>query len=188
MLRYILFGLPLLFAVPDLKVRWEDVKQQAIHIEVSGQNEILEDCLKGGLEVRYRYELQLCRRRTGWFHACKERKVIMQSMQLDPIAQTYSVVKDRLGDDQPQENQTVDTRAEAVGAVSMVDRISLDFLSQHQPDFATKGDTYVGVRAFGECRGEYSELMSKIGYFITFGMVKVSAFNTGWIDFNLTKE
>ena len=184
----ILAALPLLFALPEFRINWKDSRHDALNVSISGYNETVERCIESGLEVRYRYELQLCRRRTLWFHACKERNVVLQSLQFDPISEMYKVTRDRLGDDRGAVRTSAGTFEEGLAAASNVSDLPLGFLSGGDQAFVSDPRLYVSARVLATCRGEYNETLARIGYFLTLGLVKVSAFNTGRIDFNLDGE
>ncbi len=182
--------IPVLFVVPplvDLSVRWTDDKREALEIKITAQNEVLDRCLSSGLEVRYRYELSFCSRRSIWFNACKDRRLIFQSIQYDAVSQTYNVMTDRHGDEEDEISESFDSKERAIDQVSHIPALPLSYLSQSDIKFMDRSGRYVSLRVLGECRGEYSEALAKIGYFLTLGMVKVSGFNSGWLDFELDK-
>jgi len=188
MLLKLMLTLPLLFGLPDFSINWTDRKFDSLTLQVRGYNEVQERCLKNGLEVRYRYELQLCRRRTGWFHACKEQRLIMHSLQFDPISQTYKVTRDRLGDDRPSQKNDVAAFEEALLLTSRVENLPLSFLAQDDTAFADRKRLYVSSRVMADCHGQYNATLARVGYFLTLGLIKVSAFSSGWIDFDLEKS
>ena len=184
----ILAVLPFFLAPPEFRINWKDGAHEAINISIVGYNETIERCIESGLEVRYRYELQLCRRRTMWFHACKEKNVVLQSLEFDPITEAYRVLRDRLWDDRGAIKTSVSSLEEGLSAVSNVNDLPLEFLSGGDADFVSQQRLFVSARLLATCRGEYNETLARIGYFLTLGLVKISALNTGWIDFNLDRE
>lgn len=38
-------------------------------------------------------------------------------------------------------------------------------------------------RVYAECRGEYSESMKKLSYVLSFGLVRSSGYDSGWVEF-----
>ena len=188
MILEVLAALPLLFGLPEFRVSWSDQSQQALNIFLGGYNETVERCIESGLEVRYRYEMQLCRRRTGWFHACGERQVVIQSREYDAISQSYRILRDRLGDERAGLRSSAASLSEGLAAVSNVTALPLDFLSAGDESLRSGQSLYVSARVLATCRGQYNETLARIGYLLTLGMVRVSAINTGWIDFNLEPQ
>jgi len=191
MLFRLLFFFSFLFVIPpepEVQVKWLKPDSHNLQISVSAQSEVLEHCLSSGLEVRYRYELQFCRHREGWFNACKDVRKVIQSVQFDPIAQTYTVYRDRHGDDLPREELSPGTKEEALDLVTSIKDMPLEYLSRGDTNYENSPKAYLGVKVAADCRGEYSETLARIGYFLTLGLVNVSAFNTGWSYFDIASR
>ena len=180
--------LPFFFAPPDFRINWQDEFHKTVNVSLSGYNETVLRCIESGLEVRYRFEFELCQRRTLWFHSCKEKKAVLQSLELDPISQSYEIMRDRLGDKRSGTKSSVSSRDEGLAAVSNVSELPLEFLSEGDDEFEAETKLYVSARVLATCRGQYNETLARIGYFLTLGLVRISALNTGWIDFNLDKN
>lgn len=179
--------LPLLLVPLDFRIDWSDSSYQAINVLLSGYNETVERCIQSGLEVRYRYELQLCRRRTMWFHSCKDKTVVLRTLEFDPITQHYKVLRDTLGDGRSGLSSRAASLEEGLSALSSVSGFPLDVLTDGDDSFMEASKLYVSARVVATCRGQYNETLARIGYLLTLGLVKISALNTGWIDFNLDR-
>jgi hypothetical protein len=97
---------PLMFAFPDLRVNWSGGQLNAVRVVAEGKDEVMEQCVKSGLEVRYRYELRICKRRFLWADSCNDPKVEVHSLQYDPISESYRVMVDKIGDNEAAKTTT----------------------------------------------------------------------------------
>ena len=187
----VLFLIPLVFVVPpvpDLAVRWDGPEHRTLSVAVDTHSDTLAKCLDSGIEVQYRFELQACRQREGWFNYCRDKRTVIQSVQYDPITTSYKVNRDRLGDEVPESEDNLEDRAEALSAVSKLSELPVEYLTLGDLDLAQSDKAYLSVRVLADCRSEYSDTLMHLGYFITLGLVRVAAYNSGWIDFTLANK
>lgn len=176
--------LPLLFANPDMLVDWEGSSSDMVNVSLRPGGEVLETCLQAGMEVRFRFETQLCRRRSMWFADCGERTQVIHGIQYDPISQTYQVRMDRIGDRKPEESVTLESRDEGLQLAAHLQHVSLKDLGLGT-EVSAADRVFLSLKATSDCRGEYSEILSRIGYYLSLGLVKIDAFNTGWVAYEL---
>lgn len=179
----------LFFTAPEPKVQWTGgPESHAVRIRVEGYDQsMLKECLKGGLEVRNRYEIRLCRKRSYWFNSCGPEQREVRAVQYDAISETYRLTADRLGDGIPPKVSSAATLSEALASIFQVAEVPLDFLEPQlsaQTDLAGK---YMALRVISECKGRYSETMQRISYFVSLGLVRTSGFDSGWISFDLDR-
>jgi len=184
MLKLVAF-IPLIFALPSIAVNWSDSRSQAFNIVVSGREEILEQCARSGIEVRYRYQIHACKRRSWWFDRCRDDLELVRSLQYDPISENIRVMSDQMGDSIAPKTTYVATIDEAFDSIGFIPGISLDKLNS---GVVSGGDrTYVSVRVLSDCKGEYSQIGMRISTILTLGLIKVGSFDSGWVDFELQK-
>ena len=73
-----------------------------------------------------------------------------------------------------------DTREKANNAMRKISK--LDILKLFNKSKIEKNN-YLHARVFSECRGEYNKTLVELSYYLTFGLVRLSGFNTGWYDY-----
>jgi len=184
MFKFLLM-LPLVFAAPQGRVSWSDASRKELRIRVEGKDELLGKCLKGGLEMEYEFEVQLCRRRAAWFDACAERLRDRHRLSLEPISGSYHFVSDRFGDEIGPQTHIISAQEEAVMALSEMNPVTLEYLAQADPKLMYSQNSYLRVRVQSHCRGDYNRTWARISSFLTLGLVRISGFDTGWMDFKL---
>lgn len=184
---HVLAFIPLLFGFPDLTVNWSGGELSAVRIVADGKEEVISQCIQSGLEVRYRYELRLCKRRLLWADFCTDESVQTRTMQFDPISESYRVVVDKIGDREPAKITTFPTLDGALRAVNSLTSPSLDQLGFNEKDFPSSRLPYLGVRVVTDCKGDYNETIARISSFITLGLIDIGTFDSGWVDFALSK-
>ena len=173
---------------PQLAVRWSGGSYQGIKAVMDGYDPALEQCARSGLEVHYRYELKLCRRRSMWLDACAVPRVEQRSVQYDPISESYTVNSDRLDDEEPPRAVKTASFAEAMQQVVLVPYMSLAFLDRDRIGVERYPDSYVSARVVSECRGSYTQALSRLSYFLSLGLLRTSGSDTGWVDFQLSRD
>lgn len=177
---------PLILINGIINLNWNSAQNtEAVNVKVNSHDEILERCAQSGIEVRYRYLVKICKRRNWWFDQCSEEKQYLQSLQFDPISESYKITTDRIGDPAPPEVSVVTRRSEAFEAISSVNDVSLDSIATVQ-EFPRDQKTYVSVRLLSECKGEYSQIATGLTTIATLGLIKVGWIDSGWIDFWIT--
>ena len=177
------FPRPLAF--PDPKVNWAE-QDKSVNVEVAGREELLNRCIESGLEVRYRFDLKFCRRRSIWFDKCKSTITEIHSMQFDPISESYKVATDRHGDNDAPISFSVSSAAEALTDASSLQKFPVAVLLKGR-ELPDNGDNYIGVRVVADCKGGLDSSLLDLSYFLTLGLVKVDRFDSGWIAFRLSK-
>ena len=185
-MNFILFLLPLVFAFPSLELSFEDESQGLLAVQVVGrQQEFLEQCVSNGLEVRYRYHFELCKRRGYWFDGCLKGRREIHRLNFDPISETYKITVDRHRDGADPSSQVFDSLDAAVSEMSRVKSLPVDFLSHGDVGYLTGKNAYLSVRVESRCRGDYNKTLARISYFLSLGLVEIPGFDSGWVDFTL---
>ncbi|MBN8550607.1 MAG: hypothetical protein J0M12_14925 [Deltaproteobacteria bacterium] len=181
----ILAFVPLFFAFPNPNVNWSGGEHNAVRISADGRDEIINQCIRSGLEVRYRYEMRICRHRILWADYCGDERVVIRSLNFDPISESYRVVIDRLGDKEPAKVTTATSLEKALGTVTTLTSPPLSSLGFNSSDFPQNRSPFLGVRVIADCKGDYNETIAKISNFLTLGLVDVGSFDSGWVAFSL---
>lgn len=173
---------------PDVVLRWATQKLPVVDVEVRGEDPGREPCLSGGLELRYRFEVRLCSRRRGWFDNCGSARIFTRSLSFDPVKESYRLETDAWSDDRAPVITNVSTLTDAVKAIAVVPDVSLDGISGEGHDVKDVEGEYLDIRVVSECKGEYSQTLSRISSFLTLGLLQVSGFDTGWNEFSLIRS
>lgn len=162
-------------------VRWASEARTAVTIAVDGRDDFVAQCTRSGFEVRVRYELTVCRRREAWFDRCGDTITEVHALSYDAVADNFTSTSDQWGDSAQPERRTIGDSSEAVRAVTTLPRRDLAALG-----WAQDGRRYyLRVRADWECKGEYDEVLARIPYLLTFGLVRIGGVDLGSFDFNL---
>jgi len=186
--KFLLALLLLVFAPPQIQVNWvEQTGRRSIAVAVQGLDEMTARCKRSGLEVRYRFEVRYCEEARFWADSCEDSRLILHSMQYDPISQTFRVAEDRLGDDVPPAVETVEEESQALRKLATIPKLELSFLFPEIEKSAPSPRGYVGVRLLTQCKGVNNETLERISYFLSLGMVRTSGFDSGWVSFKLNQ-
>jgi Domain of unknown function (DUF4390) len=174
-----------IFAAPQPVVNW--AVGDTLKVMVEGREELLNRCLSGGIEVRYQFNLRLCRKRSAWFDDCEDIKKEIHGLQYDPVSDNYRVTIDRLGDQADPELYTYPTLEDGLARATRIDAFPLNILSEALPPLP-RTNYYVGIRILSDCANSFGSSLLDISYVLTFGLVKVNRFDSGWIAFNLSPQ
>lgn len=174
-----------IFAFPDPKVNWLNQQHDSVKIEVAGNDEFINQCLSSGLELRYRYEARLCKRRLLWADACNQEKIEIRTLQFDHISEGYRLSIDWLGDKIPAKVVHIAIQQEALIAIANIAAINFVDLGFNQADFPETSSPYMGIRVIADCKGDYNETIAKISSWLTLGLLDLATYDSGWVDFRL---
>ena len=177
--------LPFLLAVPDLRVDFSDPKLEDINVRVVGKDELLDKCLKSGYMLQYDFEVRLCRRRPLWLDSCPKQRLEKHKLSFDPISGIFTLDIDRFGDSRDPGSLSFASIKDAYEGLSEVKNLSLQFLARDRFPYLEEPERYISIRVTSECRGDFNKTLARISSFLTLGLVRVSGFDTGWLDFNL---
>ena len=169
-------------AFPNLTVNWVD--NTGVHISADGREELLDRCIESGIEVRYRFLMRYCRKRVGWFDACDDERMEIHSLTRDPVSENYVVIVDRFSDDKRPEKSTFNELADARIAVSSIERMPLDFISENASELVQPG-RYLGVKVIADCKRDFSDVVLDLPYLLTFGLMKTNRYDSGWIAYEM---
>jgi len=164
-----------------IDVRWSDERRAAVQVTVTGRDEFVTQCTRSGFEARVRYETTVCRRRQAWFDRCGDTSIEAGGLRYDAVTDRFTLTSDRWGDAALPEQREITDAAEAVSALTALAARDLSELGW----VADGRRYYLRVRAVWECKGEYNELLARIPYVLTFGLVRVSGIDSGSFDLNL---
>lgn len=175
-----------LSAPPEIRVNWvQNGARDSLRIAVTGRDDLSAQCMRSGLELRYRYEVKFCRSRSYWLDGCDQVRRLIRTVQFNPVVEHFSLGSDSLDD---KEDPTMDhTRSEEAAwkHLSQVNSFSVQNLTAEPPSPEHLKNAYVSLRLFTQCKGVYNETFERISYFISLGLVKTNGFDSGWISFKL---
>jgi len=162
-------------------VRWSSGNLDAIDVAVEGQGEYLNQCVRSGFEGRVRFEVALCRRRQMWFDRCSDTVTEVHGLRYDAVTNGYSLTSDTWGDLEPPRTESNVEEDDALLRVASIGGRLLSTLGWE----SGRGRYDIRLRVVADCKGEYNELLARIPYFLTFGLVRVNGFDSGTVTFSL---
>lgn len=189
MFHYLFIVLPLVFAPPEAFVRWASRSNYTVTISSASYDKVMEQCLMSGLELRYTFQFQICRKRSLWFDSCEKEARRIHLLKYDPISESYRVSLDTWKDSELPSVTTYSNLQDAVDPFISVKDIPLQSLTSSAIDGLTakKKRAYLGVRVVSDCKGEYSKTIAQISSVLSLGLVSLEHFDTGWMDFSLAE-
>lgn len=188
LLRLILL-FPLFLLTSDFQINWLSGQRDTVRVQYKGdRTDFIRGCVRNELKVRYRYDIQLCKRRSWWLNSCQEARRYVSTMEYDPITESYAVSQDALFDDLDGGVRRFNSFDEAIAALSRISEVKLADLSATDPVFLQSSRLVIAVRVVADCRGDYNRLFADISSFVTFGFVRVSGFDTGKVGFDLETQ
>jgi hypothetical protein len=180
MFAQLFFPIIVLFASPELTVERPNPNKPTVSLEVTGKDAIVNDCLDNGQEIRYRFEMKVCDSDSFW-SSCSDKIVETHFLSWNPISNSYQMINDLHRDHKLPEGLTFDQREEALIALRTIKDLDLGKFSKAK----LNSRSYLQARAFSECRGEYSKTLEELSYYLSFGLLRLSGFSTGWKNFHL---
>jgi hypothetical protein len=188
MLLKLMIVAPLLLAVPEVVVKWSSPRFEALRVQVRAADGLLDKCVKGGLAMEYRYEVRLCRRLPVWFDACAKSWRERRQLSYDAISSSYHVESDRYGDEESPEVRYFSSFDEARKALAAVEQVPVSVLAGGRDEYLSETRSYVGVRVYSECKGDTNRTVARISSILTLGLLRLSGFDTGWVDFKMERS
>jgi hypothetical protein len=175
------FLLPIFLLAPTTTVIWRaDGQGLKVMLELSDAH--IQECLNGGLEVRHRLELRLCRRRASWWDDCEDAQSIIRSVTYNPISESYNITSDQMNDEVAP---VTSIATDADQATKLTQEFSFNtpkgFVRDRQESH------YVSVRARAVCQQDAKSLVAQIPYYLTFGIFRFAGVDSGWIDYDLSE-
>jgi hypothetical protein len=178
--------LPLFWLILSIvDVQWTTPSQDALNISALGRAPEILECLEESRKAKLRFEVRLCRRRSGWIDFCEEPRNELHTVTYDEVTESYRVVSDRLNDEQEPIAIEVPSRSEAVRLVVSLERLPLKFLMREELDIVQHSKAYVQVRTAFTCRGNSSRPFAHISRILTFGILNSVEDQSEWDDFPL---
>lgn len=188
MLINLLLVVPLFLGHHLIGLNWSEKDSRTeVDITVLSRDQILDNCAQSGIEVHYRFQVKLCRRRSWWTDSCSDMQQFVRTMQFDPISENFRMLTDKMGDDLDPEVFYVDSLATAFETLSTLKRVSLPEITE-QSSYKPGPRDYLSVKLLSECKGEYSRIATRISTVITLGLINVGRFDSGWIDFAMQED
>lgn len=171
--------------MPDLSLQWLNETKDTLAIRVEGEDSRWEECVKNGLQARYRLEVKVCKKLSVWFDNCGDRLVETRSMEKDPISDMVRVGSDRMSDVREPESSSAESYAEALALMHEPHEILLSDIPGAGADLVGKKGVYLQVHVITACRGEVSPMLRRVSQFLSFGLLDLQDRSGMSIDFPL---
>jgi hypothetical protein len=171
--------------IPLVDVQWTTPAQQAVNIIAQHRGPEILECLEGALKAKLRFEVRVCRRRSGWIDFCEEPRSELHTVTYEEVTESYRVVSDRLNDEQEPIALEISSRSEAVRLATTLENLPLSFLTREEPEMLSHARAYLQVRTVFTCRGNSSRPFTHISRIVTFGLLNNVEDRSDWYDFAL---
>ncbi len=168
-----------------VQVFWTGAERQSLRITLNDTSSELRSCAPSGLNIRYKYNIKLCKRVRGWLDTCESERVITSSFQYNPISNMYSIASDFLGDEHPPRTDIAKSLNEAFAIVGNVSNIDPLFISKKLTASLDLKKYYLSLRVIGECKGEISTTVARISSVLSLGFFQPVRYDSGTLDFDL---
>ncbi len=169
----------------SLRINLLATDNEKIRLLLASEERVINTCLSSGLELQFKYEVRACKRRYTWFDKCGSSSVINKVLLFNPINETYRLVSDSDG---VVSTQTFSNRKEALSDALQVEDLALLQIAGGRKDLINSRRSYLSARVECTCKGRYSKTLSELSYYLTLGLVSLGGFETGWINFALTRS
>jgi hypothetical protein len=173
------------FILALLQVRWSTPSEQGLRIEALDREQDIIECLESSHQARLRFEMRLCRRRSGWLDYCEEARSELHTAQFDEVTESYRVVSDRFGDESESTAVEVPARQEAVKVTRTLPNMPLSFMLRDEPSILDNPNAYLQIRTIFICRGGISRTIAHLSRVLTLGLVNNVEDRSDWEDFPL---
>lgn len=185
-----IFSLVLLLGLvfPSLDVRWTSSLEDAVAIVAEDRVGVVQECLNESHQARVRFELQLCRRRSGWFDYCEAPRAELHTAMFDPVTESYRVVSDRLGDELEPTAIGIPIRSESIRALVSIRKFPISFLLREEFDLPEHPGAYLRVRTVFKCREGGVRAFAHLSRFLTLGIINTVEDFSSWKEFSLVPK
>ena len=180
------FLMPLLLGIFNVQVHWAAPNRDKITIVAGRQDGFITQCIQSGLQVRYNFQIELCRRRSLWLPYCAPEHIETRAVQYDPISQQYNVVLDTYHDKQAPHTIVVETAHAALLMADVVKDLSLAQLMANGAERLDLQRSYVSVRVTSKCKGRRRGILARIPTIMSLGLINSSVSDSGWVSFDLS--
>jgi len=188
MLLKLFLALPIIFSTPELTVNWLTSNQRSVALVLQGEDPIIGKCLQSSLTLRYKYQLQICKRRPLWFDVCKDELELRRSVTFDPISRTYDLNSKWAYKAEEEIVQHFSSRMELLKSLQTIKAVDLNVLAENSLSFIQSQRSYISARVSSDCKGDYNETLAELSHFLSFGLIRISGFDTGWLDFRMRER
>ena len=166
----------------------ESRSNASVTIAITGSDDVMNKCARGGLELRYQFQIEMCHERSLWFDSCKRTWSEKNSIQYDSVSQSFRINRDRLGDGKSPLVLYADTMGNAMKIASQSDPFDLLSLANMNQAYLDDSRTYVQLRAITYCREDDNRTFERIAGFVTTGVTGLVQFDSKWQPFSILRN
>ena len=168
-----------------MAINWNSLASDQFEFLVQGNDSDSDKCLANGLEAQYRFEAKVCIKSDSWFENCSDELIETRFLSQDLITKDYKLVSDRHRDGSEPIVENFIKLSDAKKSLRTVELVRLStFLSSlskgYDPD-----RLYLRARLLSKCQGELSETWTRLSYYLSFGLIRIEGFDSGWQTYKL---
>jgi hypothetical protein len=168
-----------------VQLLWKTQNHNEINIVAPERAEAIRECLESELKARLRFEVRLCRRRSGWVDHCEDSRSQLHTATYDQVTETYRVTTDRFDDESEPTAVGVPSRDEAIRLVTTLEGFPIRFLVREESDILDHSRAYLQARTIFNCRGNSSRPFTHLSRILTLGLHNNVEDRDEWENFNL---
>ena len=184
----------------SLSVKWVANDRSTVQILAPIDSTLGRECFAAGLELEHRFLVKFCERVNKSGTVCGNTRKEVHNISYDPIQDAYRVVKDRLGDrEDPRVRAHVGVE-EAITDVGKVEGMPMWYVRglssepvkrEDETDTEKNGngpghkESLLGIRIRTTCKGETNRVFVDLSYFLSFGLIDLYGYDSGWKYFDL---
>ena len=175
----------LIIAAPELVINWNTAENDRFEFVDEGHDSSSDKCLDNGLEAQYRFEAKVCINKNAWFEDCSDELIETRFLSQDLITKDYRLVSDRHRDGSEPTVENFSKLSDAKKSLRSVESVELStFLSSLSKGY-DRDKLYLRARLLSKCQGELSETWTRLSYYLSFGLIRIEGFDSGWQSYDL---
>jgi len=188
MLRLLLLITLLAAPAPQAAVRWHDTSLESVSVILDHEQPAeLRELLERGLELRFRTNIKLCRKRGFWFDPCGKTGLEIKQIKRDQLSDNYRISEDRFYDQEEPLTRSVERLDDALQQARHVSAYPLKIILGRQDLAQARRSkrSYLYVRL--EVEVVRSRSMVEWGtYLLSLGLLDAKSYDSGWHKFYLS--
>ena len=185
MLHFTFLFVNLIIAAPELLINWNSAEKDQFEFVVQGNDSDSDKCLSNGLETQYRFEAKICVKSSSWFENCSDELIETRFLSQDLITKDYKLVSDRHRDGHEPMVENFTKLGEAKKSFRLVELVELKTFFKSLSKSYDKDRLFLRARLLSKCQGEISETWTRLSYYLSFGLIRIENYDSGWQNYKL---
>jgi hypothetical protein len=143
---------------------------------------LVKNCIKGGLDLRARYEVQTCKINRLWFDECFKSRIATRQLKSDAITQEINLVSDIHADSRQPNKKRLKSYFQALEIVTSSPKIALNTVEGGKDLLLNSPKSYLRYRITYFCEQDYSRTLDSIAKVLSLGLIGFPSYDSGWLE------